>query len=47
MRLLLDTHILLWWLADAPELGERARSAIADARNTIWVSAASAPGRWR
>jgi PIN domain nuclease of toxin-antitoxin system len=42
MNLLLDTHILLWWLADDPALGNRAREAIADARNGVWISAASA-----
>lgn len=42
MRLLLDTHVLLWWLADSPRLGEHARSAIADGANQVWVSAVSA-----
>jgi PIN domain nuclease of toxin-antitoxin system len=42
MNLLLDTHVLLWWMADDPALGDRARDAIADAGNTVWVSAASA-----
>src|SRR5512132_1385915 len=42
MNLLLDTHVLLWWLADDPCLGEDARAAIADPGNGIWVSAASA-----
>jgi PIN domain nuclease of toxin-antitoxin system len=42
MHLLLDTHALLWWLAEDPALGKRARSAIGDMRNTILVSAASA-----
>lgn len=42
MNLLLDTYVLLWWLADEASLGERARAAIVDARNRIWVSAASA-----
>src|SRR5512132_4267080 len=42
MNLLLDTHVLLWWLADDPCLGEDARAAIADPENGIWVSAASA-----
>jgi PIN domain nuclease of toxin-antitoxin system len=42
VRLLLDTHALLWWLADNRKLGPRARAAIADPRSTIWVSAASA-----
>jgi PIN domain nuclease of toxin-antitoxin system len=41
MRLLLDTHVLLWWLADDPELGEGARHAIAAAENTCIVSAAT------
>jgi PIN domain nuclease of toxin-antitoxin system len=42
MNLLLDTHALLWWLADDPCLGDSARAAIADPENAIWVSAASA-----
>jgi len=33
MRLLLDTHALLWWWADAPQLGASARAAIADERH--------------
>lgn len=42
MRLLLDTHILIWWLGDSPRLGDRARSAIADGANQAFVSAVSA-----
>jgi PIN domain nuclease of toxin-antitoxin system len=42
VRLLLDTHALLWWLSDDPALGRRARRAIADTKNTVLVSAASA-----
>lgn len=42
MRLLLDTHALLWWLADDPTLSPRSRQAIADQRNVVLVSAASA-----
>lgn len=42
MRLLLDTHALLWWLADHRKLGRRARAAIADPRSVVSVSAASA-----
>ena len=38
-RILLDTHTLLWWLADSPLLGAQARSLIADTRNPIYVSA--------
>lgn len=42
MRLLLDTHALLWWLTDDPRLSEAARQAIAHRDNEIHVSAASA-----
>jgi PIN domain nuclease of toxin-antitoxin system len=41
MRLLLDTHALLWWLADEG-LTDEARDAIADTDNLVMVSAASA-----
>ena len=40
-RLLLDTHVLLWWLSDDPQLGESSRQAIANPRNPVYVSAAS------
>ncbi|PWG61610.1 type II toxin-antitoxin system VapC family toxin [Spiribacter halobius] len=40
-RLLLDTHTFLWWLSADPSLGERARAAIADPRNQVFVSAAT------
>ena len=42
MRLLLDTHTLLWWLDGDRRLSRRARSAIAEESNQILVSAASA-----
>jgi PIN domain nuclease of toxin-antitoxin system len=42
VRLLLDTHALLWWLAGDERLSEAARAAIADAANEVYVSAASA-----
>ena len=41
MRLLLDTHTLLWWLTDDPRLGRAARDLIADPANDVLVSAAS------
>lgn len=41
MRLLLDTHALLWWLADR-ELSKPARRAIGDPANDVFVSAVSA-----
>ena len=42
MRVLLDTHALLWWLSDDTALTRPARKTIADTRNSIIVSAASA-----
>lgn len=42
MRLLLDTHALLWWWNDDAQLSAAARSAIADENNRVYVSAASA-----
>lgn len=42
MRYLLDTHALLWWMTDDAQLSSRARELIADERNSILVSAASA-----
>lgn len=42
MRLLLDTHALLWWWGDDPQLGAAAREALADPRHEVRVSAASA-----
>ena len=41
MRLLLDTHVLLWWRDNAPNLSPRARGAIADPANEILISAAT------
>jgi PIN domain nuclease of toxin-antitoxin system len=40
-RLLVDTHVVLWWLADDPALSPTARDAIADPTNEPLVSAAS------
>lgn len=41
MKLLLDTHCLIWALTDAPQLDAAARKAIADAE-AVWFSEASA-----
>lgn len=41
MRLLLDTHVLLWWLRDDRRLPARLGKAIADPANEVLVSAAS------
>lgn len=42
MRLLLDTHVLLWWLEDNPTLSTEARAAIGDGCTTVYVSAVTA-----
>jgi len=41
MRLLLDTHVLLWWLEDNEALSPDVRSAIADPENLVHVSSAT------
>jgi len=40
MRILLDTHIYLWWLDDSPQLSPAARKIIEEAE-IVYVSAAS------
>jgi len=42
VRLLLDSHALLWWLAGSERLSRPARRAIESDTNDIFVSAASA-----
>lgn len=41
-RLLLDTHVFLWWLSDDERLGPKCRAVLADTRNPVFVSAATA-----
>jgi|SRR5262249_23375431 len=41
MRLLLDTHVLLWWRDASPRLSRRAHAAISDSSNQVFVSIAS------
>ncbi len=41
MRLLLDTHVFLWWLDDSPRLSVPARAAIGSPDATVHVSAAT------
>jgi len=41
VNLLLDTHALLWWLADAEDLKPAARKAIADPEGLVYVSSVS------
>ena len=42
MRLLLDTHALIWWLAGDRSLSAAARRAVTDLSNEVFVSAVSA-----
>ena len=42
MKLLLDTHTVLWWIADDKRLSAPARRAIARAEAVRWLSIASA-----
>ena len=41
MNLLLDTHVLIWALENNPALSDKARKAIIDGGNMVFVSAAS------
>jgi PIN domain nuclease of toxin-antitoxin system len=41
LRLLLDTHALIWWLTDNRRLSAKARAAVADPNNAVFASAAS------
>ena len=41
MKLLVDTHLLLWWLDDSPSLSRQARDLISDPQNTVFISAVS------
>ena len=41
MKLLLDSHALLWWWQDDPALAAPARRAIAARSTEVWVSAAT------
>jgi PIN domain nuclease of toxin-antitoxin system len=40
VKLLLDTHVVLWWRMDSPRLKRAVRQRIA-AAEVVWVSAAS------
>lgn len=42
MRVLLDTHTFLWWNTDDSRLSPKVRDLIADGRNEIYLSVASA-----
>lgn len=42
MKILLDTHALIWWFGNEKKLSRRASSIIANQNNTVLVSAAIA-----
>lgn len=42
MSYLIDTHVLLWWLFDEPQLGMHCREIIQNPENQIFVSSATA-----
>lgn len=41
MRILADTHVVLWWLTDNAALSLGVRDALADADNQVFVSSIS------
>ncbi|MDO4940058.1 MAG: type II toxin-antitoxin system VapC family toxin [Lachnospiraceae bacterium] len=41
MKILLDTHVIIWVLTDDTALSENARASITDPNNTIYYSIAS------
>lgn len=41
MNLLLDTHVILWWLMDDSKLSPLAKDLISDVNSLIFISAAS------
>jgi PIN domain nuclease of toxin-antitoxin system len=41
MKLLLDTHIFLWWILEDPRLPLAASEVIADSDNELYLSSAS------
>ena len=46
MRLLIDTHLILWWLNDDPLLSRIGSALIADPNNTVFVSPISTWEIW-
>ena len=42
MRLLIDTHILIWWTSNLSQLPTTVQDSLADGSNEIFVSAVSA-----
>jgi PIN domain nuclease of toxin-antitoxin system len=46
LKVLLDTHLILWWLSDSPLLPAEARQLIGDPENTVFVSAVNVWEIW-
>ena len=46
MRLLLDTHLILWWMNDDPALSRIGSALISDPNNTVFISAVSTWEIW-
>lgn len=42
MKYILDTHVLLWWMADDSKLDQNKRQIISDRKNIIFISAVNA-----
>jgi PIN domain nuclease of toxin-antitoxin system len=42
LRLLLDTHVFLWWRLDSPRLKSKLRQSLLDPETEVYVSAAVA-----
>ena len=41
MNVLLDTHVLIWWIENNKRLGRRAKTIIHDNQTTVYISAVS------
>ncbi|GJL63777.1 MAG: twitching motility protein PilT [Nitrospirales bacterium] len=42
MKILLDTHVFLWWMGDHKSLTAKAASTIKEGKNAVYVSAVTA-----
>ncbi|MBF0266097.1 MAG: type II toxin-antitoxin system VapC family toxin [Gammaproteobacteria bacterium] len=40
-KILIDTHVFLWWISDNKNLGENARKYISNPQNRIYLSSVS------
>lgn len=41
MKVLLDTHVFIWWVRNSARLGKQARALILKQQTQVWVSCAS------